>query len=184
MTYAVAEQSLPPHTYYACAHGAQIRAHSITVDATPKCSRDQTVVSWNQNGLAGPTGPTGAPGTNGQNGLAGPTGATGATGPSGGPTGPTGPTGATGATGANGVSGYQVMTKSGTAPHAAFITVFVACPTGKLPVGGAAYATDSSLAISAVQSAVLGNSMGIVIENTNASADLGYTAQAVCVSVN
>ena len=166
MTYAVAEQSLPPHTYYACAHGAQIRAHSITVDATPKCSRDQTVVSWNQNGLAGPTGPTGA------------------TGPSGGPTGPTGPTGATGATGANGVSGYQVMTKSGTAPHAAFITVFVACPTGKLPVGGAAYATDSSLAISAVQSAVLGNSMGIVIENTNASADLGYTAQAVCVSVN
>jgi hypothetical protein len=60
----------------------------------------------------------------------------------------------------------------------------VACPTGKLPVGGAAYATDSSLAISAVQSAVLGNSMGIVIENTNASADLGYTAQAVCVSVN
>jgi len=224
MTYAVAEPSPSPHTYYACAHGAQMNAGSITVDETPSCSKSQALVSWNQNGVAGPTGATGAAGVDGQNGaagatgapgvnghdgatgstgsggatgaagergqdgVAGPTGATGATGPSGGPTGPTGLTGAAGAPGArgsNGVSGYQVVSKNGMAPHGGSLTDYVACPTGKLPIGGNAYGTGSSpLAIKMIQSAVIGASWGVVIENTDASADWGYTMQAVCATVN
>jgi hypothetical protein len=224
MTYAVADPSPSPHTYYACAHGAQIHAGSITIDETPSCSKGQALVSWNQNGVAGATGATGAAGVNGENGaagatgapgadghdgatgptgpagatgaagvhgqdgVAGPTGATGATGPSGGPTGPAGPTGATGATGAkgvNGVSGYQVVAKDGTAPHGTALTDYVACPAGKLPIGGSAYGTGSSpLAIKMIQSAVIGTSWGVVIENTDAAVDWGYTIQAVCVTVN
>ena len=110
MTYAVAEPTAPPHTYYACAHGDQINAGSMTVDAAPSCSKGQAVVSWNQNGLVGPTGASGASGVNGQAGATGATGPTGATGTTGvngeaGATGATGPTGATGATGVNGQNG-------------------------------------------------------------------------------
>src|SRR4051794_6894027 len=227
ITYAFAEPSPPTHTFYACARGNQVRAHSITVDSTPRCSKHETVVSWNENGAAGPTGapgatgqdgvagptgatglagPTGATGQNGvagptgatglagptgatgQNGVAGPTGATGSTGPSGGPTGPAGPTGAQGATGANGqngVSGYQVVSKNGTVPHASFVNDFVACPTGKLPVGGNAFGTSSTpLTIRVVQSAVVGTSWGVIIQNTDPTVDAPYTAQAVCVSPN
>jgi hypothetical protein len=215
ITYAVAEPTPSPHTYYACAHGTRMNAGSITVDAAPQCSKGQTVVSWNQNGVAGPagrdgvggpagpTGPTGATGANGQNGIdgatgaagadgqngaAGPPGPTGATGPPGGPPGPTGPTGATGATGAsgtNGVSGYQVVTKNGTAPAASFLTDFVACPTGKRPVGGEGFGTGPSpLAIRILQTSVIGTSWAAIIENTNASLDQPYTLQAVCVSLN
>jgi hypothetical protein len=218
MTYAVAEPAPSPHTYFACAHGAQINAGSISVDETPSCSKGQALVSWNQNGIAGPTGAagldgqngaagaTGAPGEDGHDGATGPTGpagatgaagvrgqdgvagATGATGPSGGPTGPTGPTGATGATGAkgvNGVSGYQVVDKNGTAPHGTSLTDYLTCPAGKLPIGGNAYGTGSSpLSIKVIQSAVIGTSWGVVIENTDPTADWGYTMQAVCVTVN
>ena len=247
ITYAFADPSSAPHTFYACARGNQIRAHTITVDAVPRCERHQTVVSWNQNGVVspnatgangpngatgpagptgatgpagptgatgatgapgadgqngaigptganglngatGPTGATGAPGANGQNGTTGPTGATGATGPAGGPTGPAGPTGAVGATGAtgqNGISGYQIMTKNGTAPHASFITVFVACPTGKLPIGGSAYGTGSTpMTIRVVQTAMIGASLGVVIENTDPAVDAPYSAQAVCAAAN
>src|SRR4051794_7240202 len=248
ITYAFAEPSPPTHTFYACARGNQVRAHSITVDSTPRCSKHETVVSWNENGAAGPTGapgatgqdgvagptgatglagapgatgqngvagptgatglagPTGATGQNGvagptgatglagptgatgQNGVAGPTGATGSAGPSGGPPGPAGPTGAQGATGANGqngVSGYQVVSKNGTVPHASFVNDFVACPTGKLPVGGNAFGTSSTpLTIRVVQSAVVGTSWGVIIQNTDPTVDAPYTAQAVCVSPN
>jgi hypothetical protein len=221
VTYAVAEPSAPPHTYYACAHGDQINAGSLTVDATPSCSKGQEVVSWNASGLAGPTGargvngeagatgatgstgetgatgvhgedgatgatgPTGATGMNGQNGATGPTGATGPSGGATGAAGPTGATGATGPTGTNGVSGYEVVTKSGTVPHGSFLTDFVACPTGKLPVSGDAYGSGSSpLAIRMVQSAVIGTSWGVVIQNTDPSADVAYAVQAICVTIN
>jgi len=80
ITYAVADPT--PHTYSACAKGAQIDANSITVDATPTCKKGQTVVSWNQNGVNGATGTTGATGSNGSNGATGATGATGPAGPS------------------------------------------------------------------------------------------------------
>jgi hypothetical protein len=243
ITYAVAEPSPPsPHTFYACAHGSQIIPGSMAVDAIPSCSKNQTVVSWDENGAmgptgatgkdgldgapgpAGPTGPrgadghdgalgpvgaTGTAGTNGRDGAqgpmgatgargldgrdgrdgapgpAGPTGSTGATGPAGGPPGPTGPTGARGPTGANGVSGYQLVTKNGTAPHGSTVTEILTCPAGRLPVGGNAFGNGASqLAIRVVQSALIGTSWGVVIENTDAAADVAYTAQVVCVTAS
>jgi hypothetical protein len=216
ITYAVAEPSPSPHTFYACAHGSQIVPGSLSVDAPASCPKSQTVVSWNENGAMGPpgaagkngldgaagptgatgprgadgapgaagaTGPGGADGHDGAPGPAGPTGATGATGPAGGPIGPAGPTGARGPTGANGVSGYQLVTKNGTAVHASSLTDFVACPTGKLPVGGNGFGSGSSpLAIRVVQSAIVGTTWGVVIENTDPSADVAYTLQVICVT--
>jgi hypothetical protein len=174
VTHAVASPGASPHTFFACAHGNQIVAGSISVDTTPSCSKNQTVVSWDEqgavgpagadgkegrDGAAGPTGPTGARGADGATGPrgadgvegrdgaegpAGPTGATGATGPAGGPIGPTGPTGPRGATGANGVSGYQVVTRNGTAARATVVTEIVGCPTGKLPIAGNVFGNGSS----------------------------------------
>src|SRR3954462_13761062 len=54
ITYAFAEPSPPTHTFYACARGNQVRSHSITVDSTPRCSKHEMVVSWNENGVSGP----------------------------------------------------------------------------------------------------------------------------------
>jgi len=249
ITYAVAEPSPPsPHTFYACANGSQIIPGSMAVDAIPSCSKNQNVVSWDENGAmgptgatgkngqdgapgpAGPTGPrgadghdgaqgpmgatgsagtdghdgaqgpigaTGARGLDGQDGrdgrdgrdgapgAAGPTGATGAPGPAGGPPGPAGPTGPRGPTGANGVSGYQLVSKNGTATHGSTLTEILTCPSGKLPVGGNAFGNGASqLAIRVVQSAIIGTSWGVVIENTDAVADVVYTAQVVCVTAS
>jgi hypothetical protein len=215
ITYAVAEPAPSPHTFYACAHRSNIIPGSISVDGAPSCPKNQTVVSWDEHGAmgptgarglngldgaAGPTGPTGATGARGLDGAAGPTGATGdrgaegaigpagptgATGPAGGPIGPTGPTGPTGPKGANGVSGYQIVSRNGTAPHAGFATEFLACPSGKLPVGGAGFGTGTSpMAIRVVQSAASGASWGIIVENTDATVDRPYTVQAICVTVS
>ena len=185
ITYAVAEPSPSPQTFYACAHGSQIVPGSLSLDAPASCPKSQTVVSWNESGPMGPTGatgPRGADGLDGAPGPAGPTGATGATGPAGGPIGPTGPTGPRGPTGANGVSGYQLVTKNGTAPHAGMLTDFVGCPTGKLPVGGNGFGSGSSpLAIRVMQSAIVGTTWGVVIENTDPTADVAYTLQVICV---
>ena len=52
VTYAAAEPTSIAAHLYACAHGDQINAGSMTVDAAPSCSKGQVVVSWNQNGLA------------------------------------------------------------------------------------------------------------------------------------
>jgi hypothetical protein len=75
--FALAAPGDSPNTYYACAKGGNVIPGSITVNAPPKCPNGQTVVSWNENGVAGATGPTGANGTNGSDGATGPTGATG-----------------------------------------------------------------------------------------------------------
>jgi hypothetical protein len=97
ITYAVAAPVASPNTYYACAFKNSVVFSLITVNAPPKCLKSQTVVSWNQQGVAGATG---APGTNGTNGATGPTGATGSNGS-------TGATGATGATGPSNLAALQ-----------------------------------------------------------------------------
>src|SRR5258708_38598242 len=65
------------------------------VDSSTACHNNETRVSWNETGPAGPPGPTGPAGP------AGPTGATGPAGPAGstGPAGPAGPAGSTGPAG-------------------------------------------------------------------------------------
>lgn len=63
------------------------------VDSGVACHKNETRVSWNITGPAGPPGPTGPAGPTGATGPAGATGPTGATGPAGttGPAGPAGP---------------------------------------------------------------------------------------------
>jgi Collagen triple helix repeat (20 copies) len=106
------------------------------------CNPPNRQITWDVNGVVGPTGPTGpmgnegaagpmgATGPNGPQGPVGPAGAigpvglVGATGPVGlsgfegpqgiqGPTGPTGPTGPGGATGPSGTNGVQFYTLGG-----------------------------------------------------------------------
>jgi hypothetical protein len=71
-------------------------------DRSPRsCTKNETLLTWNSQGIPGPQGATGATGATGVNGAAGATGANGAVGA----TGATGPTGATGATGVDGATG-------------------------------------------------------------------------------
>jgi hypothetical protein len=71
------------------------------IDATvTKCSKTETSLAWNVQGVKGDKGDPGATGPQGPVGPQGATGATGATGPQG----PVGPQGATGATGPAGPS--------------------------------------------------------------------------------
>src|SRR5262249_7042903 len=42
ITYAVAAPAAPPHTFSACARGDQVKAHTITVDSIPRCSKHET----------------------------------------------------------------------------------------------------------------------------------------------
>jgi hypothetical protein len=116
VSFAVTGTSPTPNTYYACATNGYVIPLQIKMNAPPTCGRGQTVVSWNQNGVVGPTGATGPTGANGTNGATGANGVNGATGPSGsngtngingatGPTGPSGTNGTNGATGATGPSG-------------------------------------------------------------------------------
>jgi Collagen triple helix repeat (20 copies) len=76
------------------------------VTATTDCRSNETSISWN---VQGPAGPTGAQGPAGATGASGPKGNTGDTGPTGanGDTGETGPTGAKGDTGDTGPTGPQ-----------------------------------------------------------------------------
>jgi hypothetical protein len=60
------------------------------VDSSTPCHNNETRVSWNITGPAGPPGSTGPAGPAGPTGATGPAGPTGATGPAG-PTGPPGP---------------------------------------------------------------------------------------------
>src|SRR6266852_2857294 len=59
------------------------------VDSSTACHNNETRVSWNETGPAGPPGPTGPAGPAGPTGATGPAGPTGATGPAG-PAGPPG----------------------------------------------------------------------------------------------
>ncbi|MCU0505764.1 MAG: hypothetical protein MUE82_08330 [Chloroflexi bacterium] len=103
-----------PATLYACydAYG------NVRMGDTAQCKLPGggRLVSWGSVGATGPTGP------------AGPIGPIGATGP----TGPTGPAGA---------SGYEVVSANGVdgpplGPGVYGYAHTVACPAGKLPVGG------------------------------------------------
>ena len=79
--------------------------------------------------VTGPAGPAGAPGETGPKGPAG---------PAGGPAGPQGPAGPEGPAGPAGVSGYEIVTSATTLSGGGAKTVSVACPGGKVAVGGGA----------------------------------------------
>jgi hypothetical protein len=113
-----------PATLYACydVYG------NVRMGDTAQCKLPGggRLVSW---GSVGPTGPTGPTGPMGATGPQGPIGAAG-------PSGPTGPAG---------VSGYQVVNEFNTDGPASFPGIYgyphtVACPAGKVPIGGGASA--------------------------------------------
>jgi hypothetical protein len=80
-------------------HGGELRI--IDPSAGQQCKKDETAVSWNQTGPAGPQGAAGPQGPEGNTGPAGPAGPQGPKGDTGtpGPTGPAGPAGTAGPVG-------------------------------------------------------------------------------------
>jgi hypothetical protein len=135
--------------YAAClAHDTGVPYHVQDARAgTPRCSRGDSVLSWNRTGPTGPTGPVGARGPTGPAGATGALGPTGPTGPAGtngatGSTGPTGPAGADGATGSTGPTGpsgasglFLVTNSTGTIPAGSY-TRYVSCGDGKVALAG------------------------------------------------
>ncbi len=117
------------------------------------CGKNETLLTWNVQGIAGATGATGATGPTGATGAAGQTGATGDTGPAG-PTGPTGPTGIAGPTGPSGADGATGATgatgpRGATGPAAGAPT-----PTPPLPYSGGTGALRFQLEFDGVAEAV------------------------------
>jgi hypothetical protein len=83
--------------------------------STDSCRADETAITWNQTGPAGPQGPKGETGPQGPQGETGPQGPIGETGPQG-PQGETGPQGPKGETGPQGPPGaVSLESLSGTA---------------------------------------------------------------------
>ena len=108
------------------------------------CTGNETAISWNQTGPAGPPGEAGAQGTpapQGAPGPQGPPGPQGVAGPQGtqgpqGSTGPQGPQGSPGPSGPAGVSGYEIINTHGSLPVNGTTSVVASCSSGKRVLGG------------------------------------------------
>jgi Collagen triple helix repeat (20 copies) len=128
-------------------------------------------------GPKGDQGPQGADGAPGQQGPAGDQGLKGGQGPQGAP----GPQGPQGAPGSPGLSGYQVIH-----PPAPFITAgggrafFVACPAGKMPIGGG-FLGDSRISLTG--SYPSSTTPGWWIEATTTS-NTNIGVYAICANVS
>jgi Collagen triple helix repeat (20 copies) len=106
--------------------------------ATVSCKSTEAPLSWNLRGPQGPKGDTGLQGTKGDTGVQGPKGDTGLQGPQG-PKGDIGPQGVQGPPGPD--PGFQQVTGADVdIPPFGSQGVFVACPSGKRPVGGGYFA--------------------------------------------
>ena len=133
-------------------------------------------------GAAGAAGATGPQGATGARGAAGDDGATGATGAAG-ADGATGPAGATGATGPAGASGYQQVSMTGSAGPGATFSGTLACPTGKVAVGGGVTTGSTGDNVALLQSGPSsdGTSWIGVLKN-NGTTTVRATLSAVCFS--
>ena len=111
------------------------------------CTGNETAISWNQTGPAGPQGEAGPQGTPGPEGTPGPQGAPGPQGPPGpqgvagpqgtqGSPGPQGPQGSPGPSGPAGVSGYEIINTHGNLPMNGTASVVATCSSGKRVLGG------------------------------------------------
>jgi Pentapeptide repeats (8 copies)/Collagen triple helix repeat (20 copies) len=103
LVYAGAQQANP--VYHGCYNKISGALRMLT-HASPRCTRREVSISWNQNGPQGVQGPVG------QRGPQGPQGLTSAQGPQGltGSQGLTGPQGPVGATGPQGIQGPAAPT--------------------------------------------------------------------------
>jgi hypothetical protein len=99
------------------------------------CTSNETAISWNQTGPAGPQGDAGPPGTPGPQGTPGTQGPPGPQGPQGSP-GSQGPQGSPGPAGPAGVSGYEIINTHGNLPMNGTASVVATCSSGKRVLGG------------------------------------------------
>lgn len=110
-------------TTFAIASSNQVKTITGCIDKksgvlriSANCSKSETLISWNQQGIQGDVGAQGPAGVNGTDGATGPQGEQGLQGPRGsdgangmqGPSGPAGPRGATGPSGGGGGGGLFV----------------------------------------------------------------------------
>jgi hypothetical protein len=136
-------------------HGCYLSNGNLRViDVADGCKNNETALSWNKTGPAGPQGPTGPKGATGPQGLKGDTGPqgprgatglqglTGDTGPQG-PKGDIGPQGPKGATGPQGPAGSldttQIISQPvDVPPHVVSPAVHqdAVCPAGQIAVSG------------------------------------------------
>ncbi len=129
----------------ACVHKTTGAVRIITPSSTPsaerhgdgedsdsrgRCTKSETLMTWNAQGIAGEQGLTGATGATGPQGTAGATG----------PTGPTGDAGATGATGPQGTAGLDGIAGATGAAG----TNGAAGPTGPQGIAGPTGATGAT----------------------------------------
>lgn len=161
------------------------------VDDPAKCNaKYETAVAWN---VVGPQGAVGAPGKDGANGIDGKDGApgakgeTGATGGAGapGPTGPVGPQGQTGPQGPAGTLSPEYVQANWTLPGSyvhAFLSAVeeyrtIACPDGKLAIGGG----FDSVVPTIIESHAADDHTGWVLRIKNGSEfDSSGTIYAIC----
>lgn len=77
----IAQGQDAPVTFYACLSVKKGEFSSINTTGPTNCGKDETAVTWNQQGPMGPAGPAGPTGETGATGATGQTGATGPQGP-------------------------------------------------------------------------------------------------------
>jgi hypothetical protein len=112
------------------------------IDASvTNCSKQETALSWSEQGQPGPAGPQGPQGPAGPAGPAGPQGPAGADGKDGapgpaGPAGQPGPAGPAGPAGPSGMSGYEVVTATSESGTSNLAIATANCSAGKRVLGG------------------------------------------------
>jgi hypothetical protein len=155
--------------------GKDVKNRSL---GTNKLSK-QAVASL--SGAPGPAGPQGPKGDKGEPGSRGPAGPKGETGPAG----PQGPQGPAGPRGSSGISGWEYVVSPGTAvPQNQRKQASVACPSGKLALGGGV-STSSALA-EVRESAPLNNGVGWAGTTANQSNEFPDTMYVwvICANVS
>lgn len=140
----------------------------IDAEAGQACSGNQQLLTWNEQGPAGPPGPAGPSGPKGD-------------------TGPAGTTGPAGPAGADGVGGYQVVAQTTATNSNSTKFINVSCPSGKKPVGGGGwlFITDGNGPVGLTASHPDPSSWRVVAkEFAPTTAEWWLTGYAVCVTAS
>lgn len=121
---ALAGHNNDPNELHACYKNNNGQMRYVTDPAD--CLPSEAVISWNQQGLAGPTGPQGNQGPTGATGPQGDPGADG----NDGVTGPQGPQGS------SGISDIEMVFTTSPLDSAPFVAILLPCPSGKQVISG------------------------------------------------
>lgn len=115
------------------------------IDAsTTSCKATEQAISWNQQGVPGPTGPAGPPGPAGADGADGADGTAGPPGPAG-PAGPVGPAGPEGPAGpAGGVGTFSTEIDYSATDGSDTKSMIIVCPDNGIATGGGGEVVNNS----------------------------------------